>query len=68
MDGLCICGNHHTFDIGICPHGGLVAVDNFKKWLEKYRPKQYKYFKKHKSDKAYQDMDYETEFWKLKGE
>ena len=68
MNGLCICADHHEFNIQISPHSGQVAIDNFTEWLEDYRGEQYEYFKKHKIDKAYQDFDYETEYWKLRGE
>ena len=68
MNGLCVCGDHHTFNILLCPHGGIVAVGNFIEWLRKYWPSKYTYYVEHKNDKAYQDFDYETEYWKLREE
>lgn len=64
-NGVCLCGGHHTMDDHLCPHGSLPAVEGFLRWLEHLRPGQYTWYKEHKEDERYQEIDYEVEYYRL---
>ncbi len=66
MNGLYVCGNHHMFDREIAGHGSTHVCENLIEWLEENKFLQWNWYIEHKHDKAYQDIDFEVEYWKLK--
>ena len=65
-NGVCLCGNHHIFDDKICPHGTLPAIEAFLKWLKHLRPGQFSWYLEHKSDRTYQEINWEQAYNELK--
>lgn len=65
-NGICLCANHHIFDVKLSPHTNLPAMEAFLSWLERERPNIWCWYDEHKADKKRQDVDYELAYNNLK--
>ena len=70
-NGICVCNNHHYFDPIVSGHFSTSSAVNLIEVLfvlDKDRcfdTDRYIWFHCHKDDKAYQQIDFEEEYWKL---
>ena len=65
-NGVCLCEDHHTMNPILSPHNNVVSSDNFLTWMRKNKNKKYQYYLDHKDDQLFQEIDYETEYYRLK--
>ncbi len=64
-NGMRLCANHHHFDPIISAEFSVSSAFNLAEALKEIDPVRWKWFMKHKKDKAYQEIDNEAEYWKL---
>lgn len=64
-NGMRLCANHHHFDPIISAEFSVSSAFNLTEVLKEIDPVRWKWFMEHKDDKAYQQIDFEAEFWKL---
>lgn len=64
-NGICLCSDHHTFNVDISPHRCISSSQAFLEWLQINRPGQYKWYMEHKQDEKYQGCDYEAAYNEL---
>jgi len=67
-NGICLCSHHHKFDLTICPHGVLPAVQAILDFVYSERHGVWMWYEEHKHDEKYQKFDYEAAYWELNSE
>lgn len=65
QNGLCVCNNHHYFDPIISGHFSTSSALNLVDMLQTIDPEKWRWLQEHKRDKAYVQIDFEQEYWKL---
>lgn len=64
-NGMCLCNNHHYFDPMVSGHFSTASAVNLIDVLRTICSTRWEWFQEHKRDKAYQQIDFEEEYWKL---
>jgi hypothetical protein len=65
-NGICLCGDHHLFNVQISAHACTTATREFFEWLEEWRNGQFVWYEEHKHDRKYIGCDYELAYNELK--
>ena len=66
-NGMCLCNNHHYFDPMMSGHFSTASAVNLVDKLWGISPSRWHWFHGNKAAKAYQQIDFEEEYWKLAG-
>ncbi len=64
-NSMCLCNNHHYFDPMMSGHFSTSSTINLVEALHEIDYGRWVWFNKHRYDKAYQQIDFEEEYWKL---
>ncbi len=64
-NGICLCSNHHRFNLDISPHTTLPAVQAFLEFIKNERSGVWVWYEEHKNDAKYQNFDYEAAYHEL---
>jgi len=64
-NGICLCGDHHLFNVQISAHACPTAAAEFLVWLKEWRPGQWAWHEEHKHDRKYIGNDYELAYNEL---
>jgi hypothetical protein len=65
-NGICLCEDHHLFNVQISAHACTTATAEFLNWLEEWRNGQFVWYEEHKTDRKYIGCDWELAYNELK--
>lgn len=64
-NGMCLCNDHHYFNPIVSGHFSTSSAFNLIALLKTVNHEKWAWFMEHRAAKAYQQIDFEEEYWKL---